>query len=240
MLDEGTQVEMQLDFNSTSSPTSSQTPRRTDGRTNEEVLAAVDQVSVADARRERDEFATIGEVIADGILPTGERHHIERSGDRAEIPIYVRSAVWHRDRGRCELCGWLPVHGPWHLDHITPWSAGGSDRTDNLRVLCEKHNLQRSNYVDPTERPRRSATWWCLGCMSEPWPMARRLLDGVQRVVCPSHGWSMACTVQRALRWIEENDAEDWWSRKPIDPDGPLFVAHCAHCNAPGMTDRPL
>lgn len=88
-----------------------------------------------------DSLVSVGAVIDAGLWASGERHPIVRVGDRAEIPHHVRAAVWYRDRGRCRLCdGRSQVAGPWHLDHIKPWSAGGSDSTDNLRVLCEKHN----------------------------------------------------------------------------------------------------
>lgn len=204
------------------------------------VLTDVDHLSAVDARAHIEGFTSIGEVISDGIRPDGTRHEVTHTGERAEIPMYVRSAVWHRDRGRCELCGWQRFTGPWHLDHITPWSAGGSDSTENLRVLCEPHNLARSNYVDPTERTRRPATWWCLNCMSKPWRRARNMLTERVEVICPIHAWSQACAVRRALTWIAENDAEDWWTRDTIDPESALTVAHCAHCGAPGLTDRPL
>lgn len=201
---------------------------------------SVDHLTSVDARRGEAGFTTLGQAISDGILPTGARHEVIRTGQRDEIPMHVRSAVWHRDRGRCELCGWLRFDGPWHLDHITPWSAGGSDTTDNLRVLCERHNMDRGNQVDPTERPRMAATWWCLNCLSTPWPLATHPLTDETLPLCPKHRGSRWCPIRRALAWIAENDAEDWWTRDPIDPDTALTTAFCAHCFAPGLTDRPL
>lgn len=214
----------------------------TDGRTNERrsTHAVVGHLPAVTRARPYGEITSIGDVIAAGIKPTGQRHDLNRTGERAEIPPAVRTAVWWRDRGRCELCGWQRVNGPWHLDHITPWSAGGSDHTDNLRVLCEHHNLARSNYIDPTERPRRPATWWCLNCLSEPWLRLRNAHTGQIEPICPIHAWSRACNVRRALTWFAENDAEDWWTRDPIDERHKLTVAHCAHCGTPGLTDQPL
>lgn len=229
-------------FNGSDSDPTTDSHERTNERT-EKVAADVDRPTAVDAHAHIADFATIGDVLAAGLWPSDERHPRIRSGERAEIPHYVRVAVWYRDHGRCEHCTTRSIQGPWHLDHIVPWSAGGSDRSDNLRVLCEKHNLERSNFVDPTERPRRPVTWWCTNCMSEPWEtLLWHMPDGTKQwiVTCPQHGISKRCAVIRAFEWINENGAEDWWSRNPIEPDAALVVAHCAHCGVPGMTDRPL
>lgn len=71
-----------------------------------------------------------------------------RSGDREPIPSYVRYGVWHRDCGRCQWCG--STHDL-QFDHIVPWSNGGTDRSDNLRLLCAGCNEARSN--------RRTDVW---------------------------------------------------------------------------------
>jgi hypothetical protein len=215
------------------------TDGRTDGRTYglvqlDSTLAAVDAHA-----RTADRMTAVGELLASGsIWRTDERHPVVRSGERDEIPVHVRSAVWWRDRGRCELCQ-APIDGPWHLDHITPWSAGGSDRTTNLRILCEPHNLQRSNHVDPTERPRMAATWWCLNCHRQPWEIWHES-DGTTRARCPRHGFGKACRVRRGLEWALDNDLPDWHARDGIDEAAKLTIAYCAHCDAPGLTDQPL
>lgn len=60
----------------------------------------------------RDEFVTIGAVLADGLpWPTGERHPVIRSGERDEIPAHVRAAVWYRDEGRCNKTVRCQRHG---------------------------------------------------------------------------------------------------------------------------------
>jgi hypothetical protein len=148
------QGDLKSDFN---------TYERTNGLTKK--LGNVDSHLTAVDADARTEIPTLGEVIDEatdstGLWLTDARHPVTRRGERNEIPLHVRHAVWFRDRGKCELCGdTCPTGQPWHLDHITPWSAGGSDDTTNLRVLCERHNMNRSNRVDPTERPRRAATW---------------------------------------------------------------------------------
>jgi hypothetical protein len=77
--------------------------------------------------------------------PPWERMPVVRTGERAPISPAVRLGVWLRDSGRCRWCG-CAERGQMVLDHIVPWSAGGSDRSDNLRVLCWDCNDRRSNF----------------------------------------------------------------------------------------------
>lgn len=170
---------------------------------------------------------------------SADRHEIIRTGPRAEIPHHVRAAVWWRDRGQCQLCHNNEQANPWELDHIKPWSAGGPDTTDNLRVLCQQHNQSRSNFVDGTEqRGARPATWWCTSCFSatedRPWTW---LPSGLP--VCPLHSIQEHCRVvrgwQRSREW---GLLTDWHKRYPIE--AATSVAYCAHCDRPALTDRPL
>jgi 5-methylcytosine-specific restriction endonuclease McrA len=81
------------------------------------------------------------------------RLDIVQSGQRDEINLLVRRGVWLRDGGTCRWCG-RSERGRMVLDHIAPWSAGGSDRSDNLRVLCWDCNNRRSN---PSRTPAPAA-----------------------------------------------------------------------------------
>jgi len=45
--------------------------------------------------------------------------------------------TWTEDGERCEETGNL------HVDHIVPVKHGGDDRPENLRVLCQYHNLSK-------------------------------------------------------------------------------------------------
>jgi 5-methylcytosine-specific restriction endonuclease McrA len=192
-------------------------------------------LKAVDVHAHTDDIVSLGDVLGSGSWwPSRERHPVIRTGQRDDIPNHVRNAVWFRDRGKCELCGSDDYRNrgqAWHLDHITPWSAGGSDKSTNLRVLCEPHNLARSNFQDPTERERRGVTWWCLNCYSEPWERYG-LPD------CPQHGTSKACRVVRGVEWALSQGLEDWHDRPEIEPATTnLSIAYCAHCDAPGLTD---
>jgi hypothetical protein len=65
-----------------------------------------------------------------------------------DIRLGLRFRVLHRDRFKCVLCG---DHPAWnvecilHVDHVIPWSKGGTTSEDNLRTLCETCNVGRGN-----------------------------------------------------------------------------------------------
>lgn len=61
------------------------------------------------------------------------------------IPSQVKLEVWKRDKGRCVLCG---ARENLHFDHDLPFSRGGSSLTSaNIRLLCARHNLSKSNKI---------------------------------------------------------------------------------------------
>lgn len=73
------------------------------------------------------------------------------------IPTPVKVAVWRRDGGRCVLCGSTKNL---HFDHDIPYSKGGSSITaENVRLLCAKHNLEKSNKI-------MSLAPWAIGLAS--------------------------------------------------------------------------
>lgn len=107
-----------------------------------------------------------------------QRHPVKRTGEREPIDPHKRMLIYERDHYTCQWCGFRVApwdrrkqieRDPFHvdslqLDHVVPWSALGSDRSDNLRTLCGPCNEQRSNYVDPFP-PRligvTRACYWC-------------------------------------------------------------------------------
>lgn len=60
---------------------------------------------------------------------------------RPHIPVRISDAVWARDGKCCSYCG--DTDGPFHLDHIHPWSLGGGHTEENLTVACAKCNLSK-------------------------------------------------------------------------------------------------
>lgn len=74
-------------------------------------------------------------------------HHKPWSDFRPAIPLRIRWEVLHRDGNRCVICG---ATERLSLDHIIPYSKGGPDTVENLRVLCRYCNSRRGagRYTD--------------------------------------------------------------------------------------------
>lgn len=87
--------------------------------------------------REELEKMALRELMDEGIL-------FPEAGKRPPIPKDVVDAVWRRDGGKCVYCGSTENL---QLDHIIPFSKGGATTVENLQLLCQKCNLQKSNKI---------------------------------------------------------------------------------------------
>jgi hypothetical protein len=76
---------------------------------------------------------------ADGFTIGGYYDSHPKYGNR-HIPAGVRLAVLERDGFVCGLCG-QEVAGPFHLDHVKPFSRGGRHTVRNLQVTHHECNL---------------------------------------------------------------------------------------------------
>lgn len=204
---------------------------RTDGRTNGEGAYSRGHLERAqragEIRNNEIDGGWFGYVLANvvDVLATIEyqpRHRITRGGDRTPIRWGTRLAIYKRDGWTCQLCRQQmpPRPGLMQLDHVTPWSAGGSDGSDNLRVLCIDCNTRRSNYRDPQAEFTRHlpVTWWCQRCWAPD-------VDPAEHIDC------------RAT----------YCAHRPSDPAGDTprvkrgaRLAYCAHCDEIGPTDVTL
>lgn len=62
------------------------------------------------------------------------------------IPSEVKKEVWQRDKGMCVIC---KSRENLHFDHDLPFSKGGTSLTSkNVRLLCMKHNLEKSAKIE--------------------------------------------------------------------------------------------
>ena len=64
-----------------------------------------------------------------------------RKNNRPSISIDIRRTVVERDGSICVYCG--DTEGPFHLDHILPWSRGGEHSIENLVVSCKYCNCSK-------------------------------------------------------------------------------------------------
>ena len=82
--------------------------------------------------------------------PISEDLAISKGRDEPEhtriIPTHVKVEVWKRDKGKCNICGSTTNL---HYDHDLPFSKGGSSiTTKNVRILCAKCNLKKSDNIE--------------------------------------------------------------------------------------------
>jgi hypothetical protein len=70
--------------------------------------------------------------------------------ERAKLTAAVRYAVFNRDDFRCVLCGADAATErdiKLHVDHIMPVSKGGKTVMNNLRTLCSRCNIGKSDSI---------------------------------------------------------------------------------------------
>ncbi|MBQ6893391.1 MAG: HNH endonuclease [Clostridia bacterium] len=69
---------------------------------------------------------------------------------RSMMTDSLRYDILKRDGFKCVLCGCSAEDGvKLHVDHIVPIAKGGLTVASNLRTLCERCNLGKSDKYDP-------------------------------------------------------------------------------------------
>lgn len=89
-------------------------------------------------------------------LESVSRSHLDRSTysklaavERGEVSDSLRYDILHRDNFTCVICGASSKQGVrLHVDHIVPVSKGGKSIPSNLRTLCERCNIGKSNKIE--------------------------------------------------------------------------------------------
>lgn len=97
---------------------------------------------IADKLKEKQRRQELEKIVRQELIEKGELF-----GDQAKrppIPKEVADAVYSRDRGKCVYCGSTENL---QFDHIIPFSKGGATSVENLQLLCQKCNLEKSNKI---------------------------------------------------------------------------------------------
>ena len=69
--------------------------------------------------------------------------------ERAKMNDSLRYDIFKRDKFRCQICGATAKEGAkLHVDHIVPVSKGGKTVYSNLRTLCDRCNMGKSNKIE--------------------------------------------------------------------------------------------
>lgn len=60
----------------------------------------------------------------------------DKSKRSRHIPLSIRVSILHRDGYKCVFCGRSSKQVELEVDHILPFSKGGSNEASNLQTLC--------------------------------------------------------------------------------------------------------
>ena len=96
---------------------------------------------IAEKLKERHRKRELEKMIQQELIDRGEIMPVAK---RPPIPKDIANAVYRRDGGRCVYCGSVENL---QFDHIIPFSKGGATTIENLQLLCQKCNLEKSNHI---------------------------------------------------------------------------------------------
>ncbi len=94
-------------------------------------------------------FIKLGKASEDESAAPAPLRSNKRTGSK--VNWRLRAQVLIRDNCICQMCGASPAKDPnvnLHADHIKPWSKGGETVLENLRTLCLKCNIGKSDLHD--------------------------------------------------------------------------------------------
>lgn len=95
-----------------------------------------------------DEMFTCFESVSRSYLDKETRSRLV-SVERGEISDSLRYDILERDNFTCVICGASARLGArLHVDHILPVSKGGKSDPSNLRTLCERCNMGKSDKIE--------------------------------------------------------------------------------------------
>ena len=101
-----------------------------------------EKAEIASKLKEKQRRRELEEQVRRELIDSGELFGDQPK--RPPIPREVVDAVYRRDGARCVYCGSTENL---QIDHIIPFSKGGATSLENLQLLCQKCNLEKSNKI---------------------------------------------------------------------------------------------
>lgn len=104
-----------------------------------------------------------------------------------------RFSILSRDNFECQFCGSRPGNDRPHVDHIIPWSYGGSDDFENLCTACDRCNLGKRDRISVPRKflsgPVIDGSGWLTWKVFGTWQI--EVCEGTANIVCPTknHYW---------------------------------------------------
>ena len=101
-----------------------------------------EKAEIAARIKEKYRIRQLEKIVRQELIDSGELFGDEPK--RPPIPREIVDAVNKRDGGRCVYCGSTQNL---QLDHIIPFSKGGATTLENMQLLCQKCNVEKSNKI---------------------------------------------------------------------------------------------
>lgn len=109
-------------------------------RPNMRVLAGLWRCNERKAKRIFAELIALQKLyLQDGLIFTEYDRNATEDMGREYIPAHIRADVFAE--GSCAYCS--TDAGPFEIDHMHPWSRGGSNSRDNLTLACRPCNRSK-------------------------------------------------------------------------------------------------
>lgn len=116
--------------------------REEEGRRRKAEALQAEKRRIAENLKRKQEKYELEKIVRQELIDNGELFGDQPK--RPPIPREVVDAVYRRDGGRCVYCGSTENL---QIDHIIPFSKGGATTIENLQLLCQKCNLEKSNKI---------------------------------------------------------------------------------------------
>ena len=68
--------------------------------------------------------------------------------ERRKFTDYEKKTVYAKNNGKCAICGKPVKFKKMTIDHIKPFSQGGTNDFSNLQLACHSCNRLKNNFIE--------------------------------------------------------------------------------------------